>query len=168
MATPTDEVSILREHLERYRGVTLQTLEMVPDDKLDWRPAEQSMSFAEQVLHIARVEKFYSQGFFGGIWQFELFQESPGPLSKETLKARLGEARAYLLPQLDALAPERLDEILKVPNVPVDWPLRGWLWYLLEHELHHKAQLAVYLRQLGVVPPFFALAFPPGVRPDIR
>ena len=168
MATPTDEVSILREHLERYRGVTLQTVDLVPDDKLGWRPAEQSMSFAEQVLHIARVEEFYASGIFGGVWRFELFQESSGSLSKEGLKKKLGEGRAYLLAQLDALEAERLDEILKVPNVPVDWPLRGWLWYLLEHELHHKAQLAVYLRQLGVVPPFFALAFPPGVRPDIR
>lgn len=168
MTAPIDELSTLREHLERYRGVTLQTVELVPDDKLDWRPAEQSMSFAEQVLHIARVEQFYAQGFFGGVWRLELFEESPGPLTKENLKKRLGEGHAYLLAQLDGLTPERLGEIFKVPDVPVDWPLRGWLWYLLEHELHHKAQLAVYLRQLGVVPPFFALAFPPGVRPDIR
>ena len=42
------------------------------------------------------------------------------------------------------------------------------LWYVVEHEVHHKGQLALYLREIGVVPPFFALAFPPGVRPDIR
>lgn len=163
-----DEISVVREHLERYRGVTLQTLEFVPEEKLGWRPAEKAMSFGEQLLHIARVEQFYSNGFFGGVWRFEMFSEPPGELTKPGLKQRLEESRAYLFTQLGGLDPKRLDEIVTVPNVPVEWPLRGWLWYLLEHELHHKAQLAVYLRQLGVVPPFFALAFPPGVRPDIR
>ncbi len=164
----TDEISVLKEHLQRYRGVTLQSLEFVPEEKLGWKPSPESMSFAEQVLHIARVEMFYASGFFGGVWRFEVLQEMPATLTKETLRKRLEEGRAYLMAQLERLEASRLDEVVRVPNVPVDWPLRGWLWYLLEHELHHKAQLAVYLRQLGVVPPFFALAFPPGVRPDIR
>jgi len=81
MATPTDEVSILREHLERYRGVTLQTVDLVPDDKLGWRPAEQSMSFAEQVLHIARVEEFYASGIFGKWDLGQLHRFLPLPLA---------------------------------------------------------------------------------------
>lgn len=34
MAEATDERGVLREHFERFRGVTLQTLDLVPDDKL--------------------------------------------------------------------------------------------------------------------------------------
>jgi uncharacterized damage-inducible protein DinB len=164
----TDEVSVVREHLERYRGVTLQTLEFVPEDKFDWRPAEKAMTVAEQFVHIARVEEFYARGFFGGVWQFELLSEMPAELTRASLKERLDRGRGYLLEQLGRLEANRMDEIIKVPNVPVDWPLRGWLWYLVEHEIHHKGQLSLYLRQFGVVPPFFAQAFPPGVRPDIR
>ena len=76
--------------------------------------------------------------------------------------------RRNVLTGLENLDPGRLDEKVTVPDVPVDWTLRAWLWYLVEHEVHHKAQLALYLREIGVVPPFFALAFPPGIRPDIR
>src|SRR2546425_12783504 len=43
-------------------------------------------------------------------------------------------------------------------------PLRWWLWFVLEHEIHHKAQLALYLREMGKVPPFFALPLPDLVR----
>lgn len=163
-----DEISVLREHLERYRGVTVQTLEFVPEDKLVWRPADKAMTFGEQLLHIAQVEDFYAHGLLGGVWRMELFEKPPQTLTKEFLKGRLVGERTYLLEQLGRLEPKQLDEIARVPNVPVDWPLRGWLWYLVEHEIHHKGQLASYLRAFGVVPPFFALAFPPGVRPDIR
>jgi uncharacterized damage-inducible protein DinB len=150
VTTTIDEVSVLREHLERYRGVTLQTLEFAPEDKLEWRPSDKAMTVAEQFLHIARVEEFYSRGFFGGVWQFELLSQTPDKLTKASLKERLDTGRAYLLEQLGRLEAKRLEEIVK------------------EHEIHHKGQLAVYLRQFGVVPPFFAQAFPPGVRPDIR
>jgi uncharacterized damage-inducible protein DinB len=89
-------------------------------------------------------------------------------VTKESLRTVLNETRAGTLAGLDALDPSRLDEIVTVPDVPVRWTLRAWLWYVVEHEVHHKAQLALYLREIGIVPPFFALAFPPGVRPDIR
>jgi hypothetical protein len=129
VTTTIDEVSVLREHLERYRGVTLQTLEFAPEDKLEWRPSEKAMTVAEQFVHIARVEEFYSRGFFGGVWQFELLSQTPDKLTKASLKERLDTGRAYLLEQLGRLEAKRLEEIVKVPNVPVDWPLRGWLWY---------------------------------------
>ena len=45
--------------------------------------------------------------------------------------------------------------------------LRSWLWFLVEHEMHHKAQAAVYLRLMGKIPPFYAMAMADGARPDI-
>lgn len=55
-----------------------------------------------------------------------------------------------------------------MPGIPAAWPLRTWLWYVMEHEVHHKAQIAVFLRQLGTTPPFFAFPLPPGRRPDVN
>jgi uncharacterized damage-inducible protein DinB len=39
---------------------------------------------------------------------------------------------------------------------------------LVEHEVHHKAQVAVYLREMGKTPPYFAAALENGARPDIE
>jgi hypothetical protein len=41
-----------------------------------------------------------------------------------------------------------------------------WLWYLVEHEVHHKSQLALSMRQVGIKSPFFAFVFPGPFRPD--
>jgi uncharacterized damage-inducible protein DinB len=164
----TKEIVDLREHLERFRGVTLQTLEWVPEEKLGWGPKEGLRSFAENFLHLARVEEYYARGLLTGQWDMERYFARPAALTRESLRQVLTETRATTLTGLENLDPARLDEKVTVPDVPVDWTLRSWLWYLVEHEVHHKAQLALYLREIGVVPPFFALAFPPGVRPDIR
>lgn len=162
------EISDLREHLERFRGVTLQTLEWVPEEQLGWTPREGLRSFAENFLHMARTEEYYARGLLAGQWDLERYFARPAALTRESLRQILTETRAVTLTGLENMDPARLDERVAVPDVPVDWTLRSWLWYLVEHEVHHKAQLALYLREIGVVPPFFALAFPPGVRPDIR
>jgi uncharacterized damage-inducible protein DinB len=164
----TKEIADLREHLERFRGVTLQTLEWVPEDQLAWAPKEGLRSFAEHFLHMARTEEYYARGLLSGQWDMERYFARPPALTREALRQILTETRAVTLTGLENVDPGRLDERVTVPDVPVDWTLRAWLWYLVEHEVHHKAQLALYLREVGVVPPFFALAFPPGIRPDIR
>ena len=158
----------VREHLERFRGVTLQALEWTPAEKLDWRPLEGQRSFAEQFVHVARTESYYARGLLGADWDFERWYSAPAPPSThEGIRAVLGGTRVYTLERLDALDPARLSDTVTVPSVPVPWTLGAWLWYLVEHELHHKAQLSLYLRMNGIVPPFFAVAFPRGIRPDI-
>lgn len=164
----TKEVVDLKEHLERFRGVTLQTLEWVPEERLSWSPKEGLRSFAENFLHLARVEEYYARGLLSGQWDMERYFARPQVLTRDALRKVLEETRAATLTGLENMDPARLEEKVTVPDVPVDWTLRSWLWYLVEHEVHHKAQLALYLREIGVVPPFFALAFPPGIRPDIR
>lgn len=166
--TRTRAVSDIREHLERFRGVTLQTLDWVPEDRLHFSPQEGLRPFDENFLHIARTEEYHVRGLLLGDWSQERYFARPEVLTKEALRRVLDETRAVTLNALDDLDPARLDELVQVPDVPVSWTLRGWLWYLVEHEVHHKAQLALYLRLVGVIPPFFALAFPPGVRPDVR
>ena len=166
--TQARAVQDIREHLERFRAVTLQTLEWVPEDRLRWSPQEGLRPFDEQFLHLARTEEYHVRGLLLDDWSRERYFARPDPLTKEALRRVLNETRAVTLDALDRLDPTRLDDQVKVPEVPVAWTLGGWLWYLVEHEVHHKAQLALYLRLVGVIPPFFALAFPPGVRPDVR
>lgn len=166
--SPSGEVGALREHFERYRGVTLQILDLIPDDKLAWRPLDGQRSFAEQLLHIAQVHEFYLLGLFLNDWNFDRVKPVAQPLNRAELREKLTAVGKLASEHLASLDPARLDAVMTVPNVPVPWTLRDWLWYVVQHEVHHKAQLALYLRKIGVVPPFFAYVFQGGFRPDIR
>jgi uncharacterized damage-inducible protein DinB len=69
MPAHADELADRREHLERYRAVTLQVLDVVEsDDDLRWRPGPAHYSLGQQLLHIAQSDDLYSHGLFEGDW----------------------------------------------------------------------------------------------------
>lgn len=161
------EIATVREHLERYRAVTLQSLARTPVDRLAWAPAPGLMTFAGQYAHLAKIERLYQRGLSGAGWLAEA-NTLDGPSSVDRLQAMLLEVRATTLAWLDTLAPPVVDEVVHVPWLPVKWSLRSWLWYLVEHEMHHKGQIALYLHICRIEAPFFAFPLPTGVRPDKR
>lgn len=61
-----------------------------------------------------------------------------------------------------------MGEVWAVPGAPMPMTLRSWLWFMVEHEIHHKAQLSIYLRQMGHIAPFYAMPLPLGDRPDFK
>jgi uncharacterized damage-inducible protein DinB len=161
------EIGTVREHLERYRAVTFQSLERTPSDKLSWSPSPGLMTFAGQYAHLAGVERLYVQGLSGAGWSAQA-NTLDGPADIDQLRAALLDARAITTTWLDTLSPSALDGTVVVPWLPVQWSLRSWLWYLVEHEMHHKGQIALYLHMCGIEAPFFAFVLPPGARPDKR
>ena len=164
----TAELEDFREHLERFRAVTLQVLEIVSDEELPWRPDPGSYSCGQQLLHIVQAEDFYVRGLFQGDWDTDRLRLPKEVGSRADLGARFREVRQRTLASLGALDPAELGRTWEVPGAPWPMSLRSWLWFLVEHEIHHKAQLSVYLRQMGHVAPFYAMPLPVGERPDFQ
>jgi uncharacterized damage-inducible protein DinB len=161
------ELDDLREHLERYRAVTLQHFDILSEEELAWRPRPEAFSCGQQLLHIIQSEDYFISGLFGGDWNLDRLK-FPKPLpSKRALHQQFVEVRRTTLSHLATLSESALNEIKRHGHAPVDGSVRSWLWFILEHEIHHKAQLAEYLRALGYTPPYFAMVFPIGERPDI-
>lgn len=163
-----NEIEDVREHLERFRAVTLQILDIVSDEELAWRPDDNSFSCGQHLLHIAQAEDFYASGLFRHDWNTERLRLPKRIGDRAGLRDFFSAVRQRTLAALDSLAPDDLGKVWEVPNAPMPMSLRSWLWFMVEHEIHHKAQLSVYLRQMGHVAPFYALPLPPGVRPDFR
>jgi uncharacterized damage-inducible protein DinB len=161
------ELDDLREHLERFRAVTLQSLDLLTDEELGWRPGPDHYTLGQQFLHIAQAEDVQVQGQFAGNWDYERARFPGRELDVAYLRQLLQETRRRTLEALDALDEEHLAEEVILGDEPPR-TRRWWLWLLVEHEIHHKAQIAVYLRQMGKTPPFFAQALEGGARPDVE
>ena len=162
------ELDDLVEHLERYRAVTLQVLDMVEGADLAWRPGPEQYSLGQQLLHIAQSEDLYVHGLFDGDWNYDRARFPDPPPGREELRALFARVREQLRARLSDLAPAELGRIVTIPGSSLEHSLRSWLWFLIEHEIHHKAQIWVYLRLMGRTPPFYAMPLPPGERPDIQ
>jgi uncharacterized damage-inducible protein DinB len=160
------ELENVREHWTRYRDVTLRHLDLLTDQELNWRPQPELFTCGQHLIHILQTERYYSRGLFHADWDATRLHFPASCPAGDALRREFETTRASTLQDFDRLTDGMLDEIMPVPNAPVELPLRWWLWFVLEHEIHHKAQLALYMRQLGKIPPFFAMLLPD--RPDIR
>jgi uncharacterized damage-inducible protein DinB len=162
------ELEDLVEHLERYRAITLQVFDLIGEDDLAWRPGPDQYSLGQQLLHIAQAEDRFAHGLFEGDWSLDRVRFPAELPSIDEMKAFFESVRERTRRHLAALDPSELDRVLDIPDAPMEHTLRSWLWFVLEHELHHRGQVWTYLRAMGRTPPFYALPLPPGVRPDVQ
>ncbi|HZD04099.1 MAG TPA: DinB family protein [Longimicrobiales bacterium] len=164
----TTELEDLLEHLERYRAITLQVFDLIDEADLAWRPSSAQYSLGQQLLHIAQAEDLWAHGLFEGDWNYERVRFPRELPSTGEMKAFFAGVRAFTLERIRTIEPGALGEVVDIPGSPEEQSLRSYLWFLLEHELHHRGQVWAYLRAMGRTPPFYARPLPSGERPDVE
>jgi uncharacterized damage-inducible protein DinB len=146
------------------RANTIQIAEEIPEDKYGFRPAEGTRTVAETLGHLATATGWPQElhGKRMGTVNFEFFsghmQQAAAAAAKLTTKAQLvdglraeGDKFAAFL---EALPDEALGEQVHYP-AGMQPPQKSRFEMLLsakEHEMHHRAQLMVVERMLGIVP----------------
>ena len=146
-------IAELLHELEHEARNTRRALERVPDDKLDWRPHEKSMSLGQLAMHVATIP-----GNIARLGERDSFDAStrvprPGAASAAELVQKLDESVAEAKRILGAMddavlaRPWRMThgerELMAMPRGAL---LRN---VMLNHWYHHRGQLTVYLRQVG-------------------
>lgn len=142
-------------------ATTRRVLERVPDDKLDWKPHARSMSLGQLASHVAQLPEWMTYTFDTD--EFD-FRPTDGPAwaladcktSRELLDLFDGSVTAARR-SIGRAGEDSLD---------APWTLKGgeqtiftlprWTVFRtwgMNHIIHHRAQLSVYLRLLEVPVP---------------
>jgi uncharacterized damage-inducible protein DinB len=148
---------VLLAELERETPRSRRALAEVPPAKYDWKPHDKSMAFGYLALLVATMPSWMAMG----ITRSEL---DVAPASGSAMPQEKLDTRDALVNALDKSAAEAraalqgtTDEFLMTP-----WKLlaRGQVvqetprWVMIQdtvnHWAHHRGQLTVYLRLLGV------------------
>jgi uncharacterized damage-inducible protein DinB len=140
---------------------TRKTLDRVLEDKLGWKPHEKSTTMGRLAMHLAEIPGYAKQA----LEQNSLDVAPPGGASyrpvtatsrKEILASfdkNVSEARAAIA----AASEERLMEpwsLLSGGKTIFTLPRAGVLRsFVMNHSIHHRAQLGVYLRLNNVPVP---------------
>lgn len=108
--------------------------------------------FAELMSEILNVEDSVMRGLATGEWKWE--PAHTGLASKSDLQRAFRELRSRTEATYRDLTPEKLR------RVETDaWGVQSTnlerLFYVIDNEIHHRAQGYVYLRRLGLEPPAF-------------
>lgn len=147
-------------YLDTVRRRTRAVAAVVPEDKLEWRPASDRFSPGDLIRHIAAAERW--------MWaENALLRPSRYPghgpelaEGREAVLAYLDEMHRQTVEILRGLPPGRLEERCRTV-AGVEMRVWKWLRLMVEHEIHHRGQLYEVLAAAGVsTPPLYRLTEP--------
>jgi uncharacterized damage-inducible protein DinB len=134
----------------RHRLVGNEIVDMLSDEHLSFRPWEKAMTLKELVLHM-----LYSADMFTGAVKEGAFVPSEGSppdvQTAEELKQLVQELTAKTRETIESLSDEQLSAIVDLTKLfGAKMPGKSLLHVMRDHEIHHKGQLFVYARMIGL------------------
>jgi uncharacterized damage-inducible protein DinB len=160
LSQTTDQIVLSPEqllaHWQGHRGLTRRLIEVYPEEHFfsytlgGMRPCS---ALIDEVLQMADQSM---QGVVSGEWPsfVEGAEASPKATTKEQVLAqwdRVTETISAHWPQIPSARFQEVDQAFGLYEGPIYW----FLFYLIDNEIHHRAQAYVYLRTLDVEPPAF-------------
>lgn len=146
-------VDALLPEYDHELATTRRLLERVPEDEFGWKPHEKSMTLGQLAGHVANIPFWLSATLNAPFYDVSTGDKEARldpPVSRDVLlkefDQKVSNARARLAQTSDAemMAPWALKssghEIFSMPRVAV---IRS---FVLNHMIHHRGQLSVYLR----------------------
>ncbi|MCK5141084.1 MAG: DinB family protein, partial [Candidatus Heimdallarchaeota archaeon] len=107
-------------------------------------------SLGQILLHLIRSLEFYTRGVVTNLWKPLSYSLVDYPTTPEILLLYDSVVNS-ITTHLDKLTDEMLMQI--VDNFNRKASKSEILLEMLEHSIHHRGQLSVYLRLLGITPP---------------
>ena len=159
MHTSSVQQNILAE-LDHELAQTRKTLERVPFDQADFKPHPKSMSLWQLATHVVNLLAFNTLFVQHDARDFlDPTAPRPGsmPTSPEELLARFDEYSATLRQALHASNDEQLTHSFRLhrgEQTIMEMPKGAAIRIMgLNHSIHHRGQLTVYLRLLDIPVP---------------
>jgi uncharacterized damage-inducible protein DinB len=145
------------DYLSKIHQRTMRVVRCIPSDKLEWTYREGKFTLGDQVRHIAAIERY-------------MFVEtiSGRPSRYAGCGRELADGYDHVLQFAERLHAESV-ELLSVLTdadlqnkctTPDGAPIAVWKWLraMVEHEIHHRGQIYLYLSLLQVpTPPLYGL-----------
>ena len=159
MHTSSLQQNILAE-LDHELATTRKVLERVPYERADFQPHPKSMQLGQLAAHVVNLLAFKTLFVTADHRDFldpNAPKPGPRPTSSEELLARFDDYSAQLRQALSESDDEKLTrsfQLRRGEEVLMDRPKGAALRIMgLNHSIHHRGQLTVYLRLLDIPVP---------------
>ncbi len=139
------------DHWQGHRRLTRRFILAFPEKELFSFAVGGMRPFAELATEMFKMAIPTVEGVRSDTWNYE---KSPLPATREALLTQWDDTTAELDRLFPLIPAERFQATMKAFG---QWDGTGYslLLYAVDNEIHHRAQASVYLRALGIEPPFF-------------
>ena len=156
--------------LEKVMKVLDKGAALIPDEHLQYKASEKTRSVSSLYVHIYQMAYMCTVGAVNGKFTHEDFNKiAIDPSSISDTKELLGygeKIKPLVREYKDKIMPEMLDKTINFDfsNAPKDHLAHGWgnfsvpatacFYTVNEEAIHHRGQIFLILRILGIPPPF--------------
>lgn len=151
------EIGSFLEYFERVRDRTRKAIAAVPPDRMDWTYKPGKFTTADIARHLVAIERWmYAENAHGRPSRYA----GHGPeiaTGHPDLSTFVEALHREAMEIFAALSPEDLQ---RKCLTPAGTPIATWKWLrsMVEHEIHHRGQIYVYLSLMGLEgPPLYGL-----------
>ncbi len=146
------------ERLENSRTYLILVAETMPADKYNFRASPESLTFAENLMHIGYAIDWHSQSLLGG--------RASRDWNTDTIFKVANKSKAEMIATIDKTFNESIQLISQFEATQLNDELdyfglkrskRQIFLLLADHITHHRGQMLVYMRLNGLVPPRYVL-----------
>ena len=138
--------------LKSEHEITKRVIEAIPLDKGDYRPDAVSKSALELAWHIVAAEKRFLSGIPAGAFDFNPIHQPDSIKNSARIAAWFDETFAANLQKLEVIGGEPLVKMVDFRGM-FQLPAVGFIQLALNHTIHHRGQLSMYLRPMGAKVP---------------
>lgn len=146
------------EHWQGHRKLTRRVIEAFPDEKLFSHSIGGMRPFSELAMEMITIAAPGVKGLATGEWnQLGDFETDSLPSSPKT-KEELLQLWDWTTEQINHWWPRIPEGRFQQEDVAFgQYEGKVWwhLFYFIDNEIHHRGQGYVYLRSLGIEPPYF-------------
>lgn len=145
------------QYYERIRQRTLRVINYIPPEKIEWRYKEGKFTFGDLIRHLAAIERY-------------MFAENARlqPSRYPGHGRELADGYENILNFMHRMHQETIEILSRLSNAdlnkkcitPNGTPITVWKWLraMVEHEIHHRGQIYLYLTMLDIeTPPLYGL-----------
>lgn len=152
-----ENLDVFLEYLEKVHQRTMRVARCIPPDKLDWTFRQGKFTLGDLVRHMAAIERY-------------MFAETVAgkPSRYDGCGKELADGYQDVLMFMERMHRESVEIFSRLSpgdlagkcTTPDGAQITVWKWLrsMVEHEIHHRGQIYLYLAMLGVpTPPLYGL-----------
>lgn len=152
---PEQALTVLKfliQSAEHEHATTVKVLSAVPAETADYTPDPKSMTAIDLAWHIASAEIFFITGATSGEFPKGEGKRPESIKTPADVVAWYREQFAAALPKLKAMTGEDCVRAINFFDV-FNFPAFAYVNLMINHGIHHRGQLSVYLRPMGAKVP---------------
>jgi uncharacterized damage-inducible protein DinB len=144
----TAVVQLLTGTIEQEGSATRKVLAAVPAGNRQYKPDPKSRSAWDLAVHLAMADIWFADSILSGKFEWKGDPPTPPEMTEPAAVAKWHEKQiADRLARLRAMSPEQM--LRPIEAFGMTAPAVTWLMMMNNHSIHHRGQLAAYLRAAG-------------------